>query len=76
MPPFPTPDNAAFRVAVQAAVEAYRSGEATAEQAILNAAANAWYEGHIQGEDVCTGCDYRGNLPKQSSRGLVDPNTN
>jgi len=67
MPPFPAPDNAAFRVVVQSAVLAYRSGEATAEQAILNAAANAWYEGHIQGEDACPGCDFRGDVPKQSS---------
>ncbi len=76
MPPFPEPDNAAFRVVVQTAVLAYRSGEATAEQAIINAAANAWYEGHVQGEDACPGCDYRGNLPKQSTRGFVDPTTN
>lgn len=76
MPPFPAPDNAAFAVLVRSAVQAYQSGEASAEQAILNAAVNAWYEGHIQGEDACPGCDYRGKVNKQTTKGWVDPTQN
>lgn len=58
------------------AVEALRSGQATAEQAVLHAAVHGWYEGHIQGEDACPGCDYRGELPKQATRGWLNPDAN
>jgi hypothetical protein len=29
----------------------------------------SWYEGHIQGEDSCPGCDFRGDLPKGAPGG-------
>jgi hypothetical protein len=50
-----------------------RTGEATTEQAILHAAVHGWYEGHIQGEDACPGCDFRGELRKQTHKGWWTP---
>jgi hypothetical protein len=35
----------------------------------LHAAVHCWYEGHIQGEDACPGCDFCGGLPKQQGPG-------
>lgn len=75
-PPFPDPDSSVLRLIVTSAVEALRSGQATAEQAVLHAAVHGWYEGHIQGEDACPGCDYRGELPKQATRGWLNPDAN
>lgn len=60
-PPFPHPDNTALKLIVLMAAQAHRSGEATVEGAILNAAVNAWYEGHVEGEDHCPGCTFRGD---------------
>lgn len=37
--------------------------------AIVHAAVHGWYEEHVQGEDVCPGCDFRGELPKQHGNG-------
>jgi hypothetical protein len=68
-PPFPAPDSAVLRVIVANAIESMRAGEADAEQAILHAAVHGWYEGHIEGEDSCPGCDYRGGLEKGAGRG-------
>ena len=75
-PPFPDPDSALLRLIVANAMEAMRKGEATAEQAILHAAVHGWYEGHIEGEDACPGCDYRGGIRKQTTRGWVNPTRN
>lgn len=68
-PPFPSPDDAVLRLIVGNAVAAVESGETDVRGAILHAAVHAWYEGHIQGEDSCPGCDFRGQLPKNSNRG-------
>jgi hypothetical protein len=70
-PPFPDPDSEVLKLIVNNAIKAMRSGEATAEAAILHAAVHGWYEGHVQGEDACQGCDFRGDLPKQ--QGLMRP---
>ncbi len=51
-------------------INAMNSGEATPETAIFHAAVHGWYEGHIQGEDACPGCDFRGGLPKQQGPGM------
>lgn len=67
-PPFPDPDNTLLRLIVDNAIAAMRSGEASAEGAILHAAVHGWYEGHIEGEDKCSGCDFRGDLPKGAHR--------
>ncbi|MFE4826730.1 hypothetical protein [Streptomyces sp. NPDC056672] len=68
-PPFPSPDSTVLRVIVGNAIASVETGEATVHEAILNAAVHGWYEGHIQGEDECPGCDFRGRLPKNSNRG-------
>ncbi|WP_416484256.1 hypothetical protein [Streptomyces sp. CL12] len=68
-PPFPSPDNAVLRVIVGNATASVRNGEATVEEAILHAAVHGWYEGHIEGEDECLGCDFRGNWQKGDVRG-------
>lgn len=67
-PPFPVPSNPVLGLIVKNAVTAMRSGESTAEEAILHAAVHGWYEGHIEGEDQCLGCDFRGDLPKGADR--------
>jgi hypothetical protein len=67
-PPFPQPDNEVLRLIVNNAFSALRSGESTAEEAILHAAVHGWYEGHIQGEDQCPGCEFRVSLPKGAPR--------
>jgi hypothetical protein len=59
-----------------AGTEAIRSGDATAEQAILHAAVHGWYEVHIKGEDACPDCSFRGGLPRQADRGWFDLNSN
>ncbi|MEU3005654.1 hypothetical protein [Streptomyces sp. NPDC007020] len=68
-PPFPSTDNAVLGLIVGGAIESVRSGEVTVEEAILHAAVHGWYEGHVQGEDECPGCDFRGGLAKDSARG-------
>jgi hypothetical protein len=75
-PPFPDPDSEILKLVVNNSIRIYREGELTAEEAILHAAVHGWYEGHIQGEDSCPGCDYRGKLPKQKWKGWVDPRNN
>jgi hypothetical protein len=59
-PPFPDRDNTVLKMIVNNAISAMRSGEATAEAAILRAAVHGWYEGHIEGEDKWPGCDFPG----------------
>ncbi|MEV0537935.1 hypothetical protein [Kitasatospora sp. NPDC050463] len=63
-PPFPSPDSAVLQLVGANAVASVR----TVEEAILHAAVHGWYEGHIQGEDECLGCDFRGGLPKSTHR--------
>ena len=75
-PPFPDPDSPVLQLIVRSAIEAMTTGEATAEEAILHAAVHGWYEGHIQGEDACPGCDFRGRLRKQTRKGWIDPHSN
>ncbi|WP_207908549.1 hypothetical protein [Pseudonocardia endophytica] len=75
-PPFPDPDSEILRLIITNAVNAMESGETDARGAILHAAVHGWYEGHIQGEDACPGCDFRGELRKQQDRGWVDPEMN
>jgi len=75
-PPFPDPDSPVLRLIITNSIEALRSGETSAEGAILHAAVHGWYEGHIQGEDACPGCDFRGNIQKQTTKGWVNPDLN
>jgi hypothetical protein len=66
-PPFPNPDSQILKLIVNNAIGAMQSGEVDAEGAILHAAVHAWYEGHIEGEDVCPGCDFRGDMPPRDT---------
>ena len=55
----------------QRVIAAHEAGEVDVAGAVTHAAVHAWYEGHIQGEDACPGCKYRGKLPKQQLRGWL-----
>jgi hypothetical protein len=54
-PAFPDPMSPLLALIVRGALEGYQSGEVDVEGAILHAAVNGWYEGHIEGEE-CAGC--------------------
>lgn len=70
-PPFPDPGSPVLKVMVTAAVEAVRSGEATAEQAILHAAVHGWYEVHIQGEDALSWLQLPRRTAQAGQQGMV-----
>ena len=70
-PPFPEPDSEILRLIIAYALKAYQAGEVDLAGAVTHAAVHGWYEGHIQGEDACPGCQYRGELPKQELRGWL-----
>jgi hypothetical protein len=74
-PPYPDPDSQILKLIVNNAIGAIRSGEVDAEGAILHAAVHAWYEGHIEGEDVCPGCTFRGSMPRQRHK-MINPDLN
>ena len=74
-PPFPNPDSQVLKLIVNHAVAAMQLGEVDAEGAILHAAVHAWYEGHIEGEDVCPGCHFRGDMPHQRYT-MINPDLN
>ncbi len=63
-PPFPHHNSPMLNVVVENSLNALRSGEADAEAAIIHAAVHAWYEGHVEGEDFCPGCTFRGDVPE------------
>ena len=54
-PEFPDPLSPLLSVIVRGALENVESGEMNVEGAILQAAVQAWFEGHIEGEE----CDGR-----------------
>jgi len=61
-PPFPSPDSAALWLIVENTMREYEQGMVDVAGAVLHAAVHAWYEGHLEGEDSCPGCNFRGNL--------------
>lgn len=68
-PPFPSPDSAILDVIIADAVDAFNNGEVDIHGAVLHAAVYGWYEGHVEGEDVCPGCTHRiGKLPHTIDR--------
>lgn len=69
-PPFPHPDSKLLKVIIDNSINAMRLGEVDAEGAIVHAAVHGWYEGHIEGEDICPGCTFRGDMP-QVRQGLM-----
>ena len=52
---YPDPMSPLLALIVRGALESYQSGEVDVESAILHAAVNGWYEGHVEGEE-CEGC--------------------
>jgi hypothetical protein len=52
---------------VRHVVGTYRRGEMGSEEAIRQAVVTGWFEGHIEGEDACPGCRYRGDDPVYAS---------
>ena len=54
-PPFPKALSPLLALIVRGAFKSYQSGEVDVEDAILSAAINGWYEGHVEGEE-CEGC--------------------
>jgi hypothetical protein len=69
-PPFPDRDHEVFQLILRAGLAHFRKTR-NAEQALVYVGVHAWSEGHIQGEDACPGCDYRGALPRQHRKRLV-----
>jgi hypothetical protein len=61
-PPFPHPESDVLRIIVENAIADYEAGEIDVRGAVLHAAVHGWYEGHIEGEDVCAGCEHRGDV--------------
>ena len=58
-PPFPDPSSPLLELIVAEALELFqRDGDVGA--ALRHAAVHGWCEGHIEGEDDCAGCHYRG----------------
>ena len=65
--PFPDPLSPVLDLLVRHAEDAVRSGSVGLEEAIRQAAITGWYEGHIDGEDSCPGCRYRGEDPQYAA---------
>ena len=66
-PAYPDPMSPLLALIVRGALEAHQSGEIDIEGAILNAAVNGWYEGHIEGED-CGGCSRSDDVDEARNR--------
>ncbi|CAN5474445.1 hypothetical protein BH18ACT1_BH18ACT1_08940 [soil metagenome] len=67
-PPYPDPMSPMLAIVIDQALGAHERGEASVRDAVLYAAVHGWYEGHIEGEDRCSGCDDRGSDPEASER--------
>lgn len=61
VPPFPDPADPVLVAIVLGALGLLREGR-PAERVLPMVAARAWAEGHIEGEDRCPGCQWRGGL--------------
>jgi hypothetical protein len=58
--PFPAPDDAILRCIIDEALVSHTAGTLDLAGAITRAAIHAWFEGRIQGEGACPGCEFRG----------------
>ncbi len=61
VPPFPDPANPVLVAIVLGALGLLGEGRA-ADRVLPMVAARAWAEGHIEGEERCAACDWRGGL--------------
>lgn len=61
VPPFPDPADPVLVAIVLGALGLLREGRPP-ERVLPMVAARAWAEGHIEGEDRCPGCEWRGGL--------------
>lgn len=61
VPPFPDPSDPVFAGLVLGALGLLREGR-PADRVLPMVAARAWAEGHIEGEDRCGACTWRGAL--------------
>lgn len=66
--PFPDPLSPVLDLLVRQVTDAMWRGELRLEDAIRAAAEVGWYEGHIEGEDRCPGCEFRGDDPEFATR--------
>jgi len=67
-PPFPSPDSDARWLIVQNTMREYEEGVVDVAGAVPQAAVHGWFEGHLEGEDSCPGCHFRGEL---GERGIL-----
>ena len=61
--PFPDPLSPVLDLLVRHLVGEVRRTDVPLEDALRLAVMSGWYEGHIEGEDSCPGCRYRGEDP-------------
>lgn len=67
VPPFPDPGDPVFVATVIGALGLLREGR-PADRVLPMVAARAWAEGHIEGEERCPGCAWRGGLAVGADR--------
>ncbi len=66
-PPFPDPADPVLVAIVLGALGLLAEGRPV-ERVLPMVAARAWAEGHIEGEDRCAGCDWRGGIEVGADR--------
>ena len=66
-PPFPDPADPVLVAIILGALSLLREGR-PAERVLPMVAARAWAEGHVEGEDRCPGCSWRGDLGPGADR--------
>lgn len=67
VPPFPDPSDPVLVAIVIGALGMLGEGRAV-DRVLPMVAARAWAEGHIEGEDRCPGCEWRGGLARGADR--------
>ncbi len=70
VPPFPHPADPVLVAIVIGALGLLGEGR-PADRLLPMVAARAWAEGHVEGEDRCPGCEWRGGLPRGADRDAV-----
>lgn len=70
VPPFPGPGDPVFVAIVLGALGLMGEGRPP-ERILPMVAARAWAEGHIEGEERCPGCGWRGGLTRGADRDAI-----